>query len=212
MGGQISLIQAAQIPSSVDALILVDAAFPRSRDPRGQPIPRVAAVFALYSNRRLGEWFLANRARRLGPEGLVRETLRIAAADPSSIDPAIVAAQIEMARSRQGFDYAAEAFLQAARSIFRAQVAPAKYRALVRSIGAPALVMHGARDALVPVASAREAAASHQDWALVVFPDLGHIPMLEAPDRWLFEVESWLDRRGQASPTEAARPAGRSMS
>jgi pimeloyl-ACP methyl ester carboxylesterase len=200
MGGQISLIQAAHAPQTVTAMILVDAAFPRARSVRAQPAAKVAAVFALYANRRLGEWFVESRSRRLGPEGLVREGLRISAADPSTIDPALVAATIEMARHRQDYDDASRAFLDAARSIFQAQVYPGRYRALVRAVTAPALLIHGDRDGLVPVASAREAAATHANWDLVVLEGVGHIPQMEAPDQFMAAVDEWLDR-GQARET-----------
>jgi pimeloyl-ACP methyl ester carboxylesterase len=188
MGGMVSLIQAAHAPGTVDSLVLVDAAFPRTRTVRGQFDPRVASLFALYSTSRVGEWFANLRSRRLGAEGLVRETLRVATADPASVDPRLVEAMIDQTRRRQQFDYATPAFLAAARSIFRAQVAPGRYRTLVRSVRRPALVIHGARDRLVPVATARQAVADHSNWKLVVFEDLGHVPQMEAPDRWLDEV------------------------
>ncbi len=198
MGGMVSLIQAAHTPASVESLVLVDAAFPRTSTVQGQFHPRVASLFALYSTTRVGEWFARMRSRRLGPEGLVRETLRVAAANPSSVDPLLVQAMVEQTRRRQEFDYATPAFLAAARSIFRAQVAPGRYRALVRSVACPALVVQGARDRLVPVAAAKQACADHPNWKLVVFDYLGHIPQMEAPERWLREVEQWLDKRGES--------------
>lgn len=204
MGGMVSLIQAAQRPASVESLVLVDAAFPRTSSVQGQFDPRVASLFALYSAGRVGEWFVGMRSRRLGAEGLVRETLRVTAADPDSIDPLLVRAMIEQTRRRQETGYATKAFLTAARSIFRAQVTPGRYRTLVRSVTLPALVMHGARDRLVPLAAAEEATANHPDWKLVVFDDLGHIPQMEAPRRWLDEVERWLDDRGNMDRSASA--------
>lgn len=202
MGGAISLILAARAPRMVRGLVLVDAAFPRVSATAGRPTPRVAALFALYSSGRVGEWFMKERTRRLGPEGIVRETLRISAADPASIDPRLVAASVEMVRRRQGFDYTTQAFLDAARSIFKVQVAPARYRSIVDSVRAPALVVHGALDGLVPVAAAEHAAARHPNWDLCVYPDLGHIPMMEAPERWLDSVKEWIERRSaQLRPT-----------
>jgi pimeloyl-ACP methyl ester carboxylesterase len=192
MGGMLALIQAAHDPRTTARLVLVDAAFPRTNRPSLQVSPVIAGAFALYATSRAGEWVLSNRARRLGAEGLVRETLRLCAADPSSIDPALVEALVELTRTRQGFDYATRAFADAARSIFRAQVSPGRYRALVRSVGTPALVLHGTRDRLVPIELARAAAADHPNWSLVEFPDLGHIPQMEAPARCLEAVEGWL--------------------
>jgi pimeloyl-ACP methyl ester carboxylesterase len=133
----------------------------------------------------------------LGAEGLVRETFRLCAADPDSIDPVLEAAHVEMAERRLAFDYTHRAFIDAARSIFTAQVSPGRYRALVASVRAPALVIHGALDRLVPLHAARDAAAGHANWELMAFPDLGHIPQLEDPGRWLATVESWLDGRGR---------------
>ena len=193
MGGMITLIHAAHAPQTVRAMVLVDAAFPGVVSARGVTSPRVAAVFALYSWPAAARRFARARARRLGPEGLVRETLRIAAADPSLLDPALVEAHVEMARRRMDFDYAVDAFLAAARSIVNSQAFPGRYRDLVRRVGRPALVIHGGRDRLVPLAAARTAVRSHPDWTLVVFPDLGHIPQMEAPDRWLDAVEGWLE-------------------
>jgi pimeloyl-ACP methyl ester carboxylesterase len=210
MGGKISLIQAAHAPATIDRLILVDAAFPRARRARAQPSPRVAAAFALYSSRRLGEWVMSNRTRRLGPERLVRETLRICTPNPEAVDPRLVAAMIEQTRKRQEFDYVSEAFVDAARSIFRAQAAPSRYRELVRRVRTPALVLHGARDPLVPLATAQEAAAEHSNWDLQVFDDLGHIPMMEAPGRWLDAVGAWLDRKGGGAETTPAPAPARS--
>ncbi len=164
MGGVIAMIQAAHSPASVEALILVDAAFPRTAQLDGQFRPGTAALFAVYNSRRLGARVTETLARRLGPEGLVREALR-----------------------------AAEAFVEAAQSIFQAQLRPAKYRALVRAIACPALVIHGAMDQLVPLGTAETAVREHPNWRLVVFDDLGHIPQMEAPERWLAAVEGWLD-------------------
>ncbi len=209
MGGMIALIQSAHAPESLTGMILVDAAFPRARLGRAQqPPPRVAALFALYAAGRVGEKLVSRRARSLGAEGLVRETLRVAAANPDSVDPRLVEAMIEQARKRIDMEGATPAFLEAARSIFRAQAMPARYRALVLRARTPALVIHGDRDQLVPPASAVEAARSHDNWRLEILEGLGHIPQMEAPDRWLSTVEAWLDGTPlDAGEAAAERPA-----
>ena|SRR5438445_3093462 len=204
MGGMLAVIQCAHAPRTVEGMVLVDAAFPRARAVSAQPRPRVAALFAIYASGRLGEWFASARVRHLGAEGLVRETLSVCAADPANLDPTLVAAHVEMAQHRMGFEYGTRAFLDAARSIFRAQVAPAKYRAVVAAADRPALVMHGAHDQLVPLASAEEAVKGHPDWELAVFDDLGHIPQMESPERWLRVVDRWLDRPRRAQERAAA--------
>src|SRR5712692_4788772 len=49
MGGMVLLIECAHNPRSVEAMVLVDAAFPRGRALSSQFSPKVAALFALYS-------------------------------------------------------------------------------------------------------------------------------------------------------------------
>jgi len=193
MGGMITLIQSAHRPRSLEGMVLVDAAFPRGRLVGGPQYDlRIAGLFALYDLGLVGAGLVERRTRRLGPERLVRETLRVASVDPESIDPRLVEAMVEMTRLRQDFDYASRAFLAAARSIFRAQVAPGRYRELARRADTPALVIHGSKDQLVPVASAVEAASAHPTWRLEVFDGIGHVPQMEVPDRWLRVVENWL--------------------
>ena len=96
-------------------------------------------------------------------------------------------------------DYAMPAFLEAARSIFKAQVFPARYRALVARARTPALVIHGREDRLVPLASAIEASREHDEWRLEILDGLGHIPQMEAPHRWLSVVADWLERNADRS-------------
>ena len=193
MGGMIAMIEAAHAPERVHALVLADAVFPRTARLDGQFRPRTSLLFAIYNSRRVGLRVLNRIAERLGPEGLVREALRVSAADPGSIDPRLVQAIVELTATRNTFEHAGPAFIEAAQSIFQAQVRPAKFRALVRAISAPTLVVHGALDQLVPVGAAVAAAESHRNWKLVVFDDLGHVPQMEAPERFLGAVRTWLD-------------------
>ena len=97
------------------------------------------------------------------------------------------------------------ALSQAARSLTGDYVLPEAYRKLVRDVDLPALVIHGLQDLLVPVAFARRAVRDHPQWDLVVFSDLGHVPMIEAPQRFVAVVEAWLAGRG--ATTEGV-PAG----
>jgi pimeloyl-ACP methyl ester carboxylesterase len=63
---------------------------------------------------------------------------------------------------------------------------------MVATIRAPALIVQGERDRLVRVEAARALAAAHPDWQLEVLDDVGHVPQLEAPARFLAIVEPWL--------------------
>ncbi len=55
-------------------------------------------------------------------------------------------------------------------------------------IECPVLLLHGGRDRTVPLAFTQRAAHDHPTWQLEVFPELGHIVQLEAPERWLAAI------------------------
>jgi pimeloyl-ACP methyl ester carboxylesterase len=193
MGGAISAMQAAQRPETVAGLVLVDPALPRSRGVI--PDATVAALFAAYAMPVVGEAVVRDRYRRLGPEGLVRDTLRMCMVDPGRADPALVEAHVEMARARLDMPWAAPAFLQAARSIMRALARRERWLNMLMTITCPTLLMMGRFDRLVPLPAAEAVARLRPDWDFVVYDDLGHTPQMEDPKAWLETVTGWLDRR-----------------
>ncbi|TYB60173.1 alpha/beta hydrolase [Nonomuraea sp. PA05] len=198
MGGMVSLLEAAERPETVAGLILLDAA--TSFGP-ALPAPMVAAVFALYTAPWLGA---VVRARRwaLTAETAVGFMLRVCCADPSRVPPDIVAEHVRLTRHRAELAYAEQDFLQAARSVVRT-AAGLSYRAAIRSVRAPALLVHGDRDLLVPVAGSRALVRSHPSWQLVILGGVGHTPQMEAPRETADAVSRWLGTVGAV--VEAAR-------
>ena len=189
MGGAIGMLQAAIEPQAQEGLALTSSTFPWVRG--GWPHPTVMAVFSMYRTRGVGEQLVKTRLRRMDPEQLVRIGFRFATADPRSIPEDVVRLHVEMARARQEDPEVVEAFLDAARSLLRLGARPdVAYRAM-DAIRCPVLVLHGRRDRLVPAGFAEAALRRYPRWRGRIFPDLGHVPMLEAPGRWLAEVADW---------------------
>lgn len=207
MGGMISILQAAQEPETVAGLVLVAPSVPRVPGSRIDPL--VARNFATYAIPGLGERFVARRKARLGPEGLLAETMRICCADPSRVPPDVMAAALAFARERFVMPYADAAFLQASRSLVGV-LARRGYLDKIRSVTAPTLVVQGALDRLVPIASVRRIAGLRPEWKLEVFEGVGHVPQLEASERFVQTVERWLETDGKVAVTMAhqAEPVG----
>lgn len=67
----------------------------------------------------------------------------------------------------------------------------------LRGLGIPALVIHGAQDALMPVALGQDL-ASLVDGELAVLEDCGHLPPLEQPERVVAVLDDWLRRNSFA--------------
>jgi pimeloyl-ACP methyl ester carboxylesterase len=125
------------------------------------------------------------------PEQMVRLSLRVLAADPSSIPEGVVRLLVDLTRERKDDPGVATSFLEAARSMMRLGRRSDVSRRALESITCPVLVLHGRRDRLVPVEFAEAELARHPAWRGRFFRDLGHIPQMEAPGRWLAEVADW---------------------
>jgi pimeloyl-ACP methyl ester carboxylesterase len=208
LGGTLALLQAAFEPESVRALVLTDPALPWAWG--ALPSPIVMAGFGLYLVPAVGEWAVRRRLSASLAERMVAFGLRLCAADASSIDAEVVRAHVDSVRARQTDPDAADAFVSSARSLMDLGMHPATCRRLLDAVRCPALLLHGGRDRFVPLRFAARAAELHPGLELRVFRDLGHIPQLEAPERWLAAVEGWLDASaiGGTPPVDRSCAAG----
>jgi pimeloyl-ACP methyl ester carboxylesterase len=170
-------------------MVLVDPAIPGPHVRR--PEPMILGTIAALSVPGLAQNLLDRRLRALGPEGLVKNTLALVAADPSRVDASVVDAHVRLTRERiQLGRQNARAFIQASRSIaFR--MADPRFWTRVSAIRAPTLIIHGALDRLIPLSAARELHRRRPDWRLEVLDGVGHVPMMEAPDRFMEVLEGW---------------------
>jgi pimeloyl-ACP methyl ester carboxylesterase len=145
-------------------------------------------------------WYLKRRAARLGPEGMVREMMRLCCANPARIPSDVFAAHVAITAQRaERMPWATSAFLDAARSLLNALRKRSQFFAMAARIGAPTLIVQGARDRLVPLVATQALMRHRPDWTLAVIDDSGHVPMLEHAERFVELVEPWL----AASPTPA---------
>jgi pimeloyl-ACP methyl ester carboxylesterase len=190
MGGALSILQAAVEPSDVSGLVLTNSVFPWRFG--ASPHPLILASFGIYATPGLGERFVSWRLHQMDPEQTVGLSLRVLAADPATIPEDVVRLLVDLARKRRDDPDVARAFLQAARSMLRLGRRPEVARRALDNISCPVLLLHGRRDRLVPAAFAEAELARHPEWRGRFFRDLGHIPQMEAPGRWLVEVADWL--------------------
>jgi pimeloyl-ACP methyl ester carboxylesterase len=202
MGGLIALMEASLRPDKVAGLVLVGPAQPR---PQLVAVDwMVLATFAAYAMPLVGESFVRWRARLLGPEGVVRQTLALCCVDADRVPREVFAAHVALAEERAaGMPWAAEAFLAAARSLVGQTMRAGWFAELVRGVKARTLIVQGDGDRLVPLAASRALAASRPDWRLEVLEGVGHVPQLEAPERFVELFGAWLD--GAREPASEVR-------
>jgi pimeloyl-ACP methyl ester carboxylesterase len=198
MGGNIAILEATEHPQWVSRLILVDPAIPGVHVRR--PDPTTLGVVAALSLPGLAEIVIDRRARMLGPERLVRQTLAMVAADPSRVDGAMLDAHVQLTRERSNLGRQnSRAFTQAVRSL-GLRMADPRFWTRMKKVEAPTLVVHGELDRLIPVAAARDLVRRRPDWTLEILKGVGHVPMMETPDRFLEIVNRWLAHRIAPEP------------
>jgi pimeloyl-ACP methyl ester carboxylesterase len=204
MGGMLSMLEAAAAPDAVAGLVLINAAFPFGP---ALPHPFVIAMFAAYGTPGIGRFVMARR-RAMPPDKQVAEILGLCCVDPSRVPADVVAEHVELARGRAGLAGIERDLLHAARSVVATAgvVGGRSYRRGIRSIRVPVLVVHGEDDRLVPVAASRAIARRQPSWSLVVLPDVGHVPQLEAPHETADAIIGWLESTGRSAAVAATRP------
>ncbi len=205
MGGLIAIRQAAERPATVAGLVLVDPALPPALSAR--PDPRVVATFAAFVVPAVGRRVLSRRRDSQSAEDAAREILALCCADPARIPSDVLDLHVELAGQRREDPDVDSEMLAAAQSLLWVLADRRRYAAMQRAIAAPVLLLHGDRDRLVNIASARAAAAANPSWQFEVAHGVGHVPQLEVPVWTTHMLRRWLglhpraaDRAAQARP------------
>lgn len=188
MGGGVAWQTAVRFPERVKALVLVDAAgWPA--DPN-KPVP--AAFKILQSD--LGRFLL----QRIETRPLTAQGLKMDVVDDSLITPAFVDRWVEVQRAPGH-----RAILMGVRP-GRHTVAS---EAALGQIKAPTLVLHGEQDVIIDPADGRKFAAAIPGAALITYPNAGHLPQYEIPDRSAADVTAFLLALQAPPAAPAPQPA-----
>ncbi|HET9162774.1 MAG TPA: alpha/beta fold hydrolase [Solirubrobacterales bacterium] len=179
LGGGVAMQLAYQCPEMIERLVLVSSG---GLGPEVSPVLRAAAL----PGADLFISLTAGAGRRVGSvlgRGLGAIGLR------PSADVA------EVARGYAGLEDPARraAFLDTLRAVVgtRGQRVAAGDR-LYLAEAVPVLIVWGARDSIIPVRHGKDAARAIPGSRLEVFEDIGHLPQLEAPGRFIAVLERFL--------------------
>ena len=180
MGGLISMLLAARHPHLVDRLILVNPAAP-SWSPSSIN-RRWAMMMGIYLLPGLNKMAFAAIQRRGTPAQRTAMSMDMIAARGDRVPAWLQNMHADVAAERDNMPWAAEAFLQAYKSIVKRLMPTARYDRIVHRIMAPTMLIHGTLDSIVPFVAAQRLAAERPDWTFVPLEDTGHVPQLEAAE------------------------------
>jgi pimeloyl-ACP methyl ester carboxylesterase len=189
MGGVIAVMEAAIAPERIRGMILTSSAYPWAGG--GFPSPAVLAAFLAAGIPGVGEALVRARMSRLTAAQSVQLGLAMVSADPSVIPLELVRMLEEQVAEQQQRPDVQQAFLEASRSMLRLALRPDVAHRALDAVRCPTLVIHGRRDRLIPARFAEAELARHPAWRGRFLPDVGHVPQMEAPGRWVAEVADW---------------------
>ena len=178
LGGVVSVLVAAARPDLVRTLTLVSPAMPYLR-------PRLGSDVAMPLLLVPGIGRLAQkRVDSLPPERRAAGMIRICFAHPEAVPANRLREAVQDMAARKEMPWSGQAFRSSLSGLTRSYltVGPHSVWTRARQVRAPALVVWGTEDKLVPVAVAPRTAAEIPDSRLLVLPDVGHVAMLEAPE------------------------------
>ena len=176
MGGGTAWMFALAHPEKTEAVLLVDAAgapqWQARKTPIGFRLARMPVIKEL--------------TRVIAPRSLFESSIKTSMSVQSKIDDALVDRYWELNRYPGNREATMKRFSLPHNNRQATQETLA-------AIKVPTLILWGEEDNLIPVKSANWFAGAIPGSKLIVYPNVGHIPMEEIPEKSAADVKLWLD-------------------
>lgn len=185
MGGGVSWAYALEHPEKVEAVLLVDAS--------GQPYARSGNTPLGFRLMRMP--VIKEAARFIAPRSIFESSVKTSMSVQSEIDDKLINRYWELNRYPGNRNATMQRF-----SSSKSMVPGTKER--LSTIKVPVLILWGAQDNLIPVTAAKWFAEAMPQAKLIIYPNVGHVPMEEIPQKSANDVKIWLD--GLGTPATSA--------
>jgi pimeloyl-ACP methyl ester carboxylesterase len=183
MGGGVSWLFALTHPEKVDALLLVDAS--------GQPDAKSGKLPLGFKLMRMP--VIKEAVRFIAPRSIFESSVKTSMSVQSKIDDKLIDRYWELNRYPGNREATMQRF-----SSLKNMTPGTKER--LSAIKAPVLILWGAEDNLIPVTAAKWFAEAMPQSKVIVYPNVGHIPMEEIPEKSANDVKIWLDSLAVKTP------------
>lgn len=184
MGGWVAWNIALTYPKRVAGLVLIDSSGAPDAKPTAVPIGFKLAQSAA----------VRPILKVFTPRVIIKQSLEQSVGDPARITPEMVDLYWKLLRHPGNRE------ATVARGDF-----PRKPATAVEFAGLtmPSLILWGKKDTLIPLANALWFARQLPNETVVVYDDLGHLPMEEDPVRSVADLRMWLKKTGLDQPATA---------
>ena len=187
MGGLLAVLLAGRHPHRVEHLVLTCPALPPPRHPDAIT-PAAAARFAPFLWWRVGSIVLERVYARAAPEAVRRQTMHLVLGEVDDVRPSMRQVQLENVEVARDVDWRLPAFARAASDLVHTLARSRTVHDAIDDVRAPTLLVWGEQDRLVGRRTMDAVIDRRPDWVRVDLDRVGHVPMLEDPDRWLSVV------------------------
>jgi pimeloyl-ACP methyl ester carboxylesterase len=133
-------------------------------------------------------------ARFIAPRSIFESSVKTSMSVQSEIDDKLIDRYWELNRYPGNRNATMQRF-----SNSKSMVPGTKER--LSTIKVPVLILWGAEDNLIPVTAAKWFAEAMPQAKLIIYPNVGHIPMEEIPQKSANDVKIWLDGLGTQAPS-----------
>jgi pimeloyl-ACP methyl ester carboxylesterase len=198
MGGLVSILVSELSPEKVSSLVLIDPAAPVFS--WLSVSPGAAARLSVPLIPFVGKWLIEGYRSSTTVDQGVEEALNFVAAHAERLVPEVRVRALEIAELRRSQIWSTDALVEATNSIAPYVVRKGRFARLIHRVTQPTLLVHGTHDELIHVEAAKWIAQQRPDWTVAFFEGLGHVPMLEDPERFLAVFDSWEDAVSSRAP------------
>ena len=209
MGGMLAVLLASKRPDLVERMVLVDPALPSPRTALLQLSSRTLLMFAPFVVPRLGRPVVSKVHASYTADQLFEANQALIHTSPERISPALRDVARDNIEYAQQTPWRLTSLADAGESVISAILGRRWLWKAVDEVQCPTLVVWGDDDELVGGRAIDAALARQPDWDLTVLRNVGHCPMMEAPDEYLGAIDSWYaavaspSRLGDAGPEPA---------
>jgi pimeloyl-ACP methyl ester carboxylesterase len=192
MGGMLATMLTARAPDRVAGLVLTAPALPGPRARLHEIDRKTLLRFVPFAIPRFGRVVLRQMWNRMTPEQQWNDTVDFVYGDPSHLTPELREVGLANLVYGRQTDWRLPSFVAAAESLVAALV---RSRSLLRAIDeadVPTMVVWGEQDQLVGRPVIEHLVERRPDWHLHEFPDIGHVPQVEAPGEYVEVTRAFL--------------------
>jgi len=195
MGGLITALLAGIDPDRIDRAVMAAPALPTAKSDLTHLPGPVLRRFAPFVVPGVGSTLLRAIWSRTDTHKLLDEAISMTVSSRDLLSPAMLTLMTENIQFGKRHAWRVESLAYAVESVVAALLGGRELNEGVHAMPDETLVIWGDADALIGRPVIEHLYQQRPGWDYSVLPGVGHVPMLEAADRYVSVVQAWLEGR-----------------